>query len=188
MNSQQGMAMRTKTKMSLVAIVLIVFLLVYPFNVTVAPEWTVKVIDENGNPVPGAYVSEFASNGTLDFEHNQAMCTNINGEAQFVRQTIRASVVIRLSSWVSRFSIHGENGPHVAVGVDRLGYGDMPTQTPMPDFNGLVWNGSPSRLTSRVVLHKCPEGFTGYKCQFDYKYYFDINRSARDVAACQSAP
>jgi len=105
----------------------------------------VKVVDENGKPLPGAYVSEFASHGTLDFQHNEALCSNMNGEAQFVRHTVRASVLTRVSSWVSRFSIHGGLGPHVAVGVDRLGYGDMPTQTPAPDFNGLVWYGSPSR-------------------------------------------
>ena len=75
----------------------------------------------------------------------------------------------------------------MVVGVDRLGYGYMPTQMPMPNFNGLVWNGSPSRIASRVVLHKCPEGLTGFKCQFDYKYFFEINSSARAVAACISA-
>jgi|ERR1700735_768220 len=67
------MAMMTKTRMSLVAILLVVLLLVYPFNVTVAPERNVKVADEDGDPVPGAYVSEFASHGTLDFAHNEGV-------------------------------------------------------------------------------------------------------------------
>jgi hypothetical protein len=181
-------AMKTGVKMSLAGVALIVLLLVYPFNVTVAPEWNVKVVDENGKPVPGAYVSEFASHGTLDFQHNESVCTNMNGDAQFVRHTIRASVLTRVSSWVSRFSIHGGLGGHVAVGVDRVGYGDMPTQTQAPDFNGLVWSGSSNLISSRVVLHKCPDGFTGYKCQADYKYFFAVNSSARDIAACQSAP
>jgi hypothetical protein len=180
--------MRKRTKLSLAGIALVVFLLVYPFNVTVAPEWNVKVVDENGKPLPGAYVSEFASHGTLDFEHNEAVCTNVNGEAQFVRHSVRASVLTRISRRVLRFNIHGGLGPHVAVGVDRLGYGDMPTQIPMPDFNGLVWYGSPRRMSSRVVLQKCPAGFTGYGCHFDYDYFFSVNSSARQIAACQSAP
>lgn len=180
--------MKTSTKMSLVGVALVVFLLVYPFNVTVAPEWNVRVVDETGKPVAGAYVSEFASHGTLDFEHNEAVCTNVNGEAQFVRRTVRASVLNRVSRWVSRFNIHGGLGPHVAVGVDRLGYGDMPTQVPMPDFNGLVWDGFPRRVNSRVVLQKCPDGRTGYQCHFDYDYFFPINSSARDIAACRTAP
>ena len=161
--------MKTGMKINLAGLALIVSLPVYPFSVTAAPEWSVKVVDENGKSVPGAYVSEFASHGTLDFQHNEAVCTNTNGEAQFVRHTIRASVLTRVSSWISRFSIHGGLGPHAAVGVDRLGYGDMPTQTQAPDFNGLVWYGSPSRISSQVALHKCPEGFTGYDCKADYK-------------------
>jgi hypothetical protein len=179
--------MKPRTKMSLAAgAALVVFLLLYPFSVMVAPEWNVKVVDENGKPLAGAYVSEFASHGTLDFEHNEAMCTSMNGEAQFVRHTIRASVLTRVSRFVSKFNIHGGLGPHVAVGVDALGYGDM-TPTPMADFNGLVWSGSPSRMNSRVVLYKCPKGFTGYKCHFDYDYFVGIGGSeARKVAACQS--
>lgn len=177
--------MRKQPK-ALATIVFVLALLLYPFNVTVAPEWNVKVVDENGNPIPGAYVSEFASNGTLDFQHEEAVCTKADGEAQFVRQKIRASVLTRVTSWILKFSIHGGLGPHVAVGVDRLGYGDMPTHTPMPDFNGLTWNGSPSRLTSRVVLQKCPHGFTGYGCGADYDYFFKINSDSRQIAACAS--
>jgi hypothetical protein len=181
-------AMKKGMKMSLAGFALIALLLVYPFNVTVAPDWNVKVVDENGKPLPGAYVSEFASDEELGFQHNEAMCTNLNGEAQFVRHTVRASVLTRVSASVSKFSIHGGLGPRVAVGVDRLGYGDMPTQAPMPDFDGLVWYGSPSRTSSRVVLQQCPAGFTGFKCGADYKYFYSINSSARDIAACQSAP
>jgi hypothetical protein len=36
--------MRTRTKI-LAGIAVILFLLVYPFNVTVAPEWNVKVVE-----------------------------------------------------------------------------------------------------------------------------------------------
>jgi hypothetical protein len=70
----------TRTKI-LAGIALMILLLVYPFRVTVAPEWNVKVVNENGKPLAGAYVSEFASHGTLDFEHNEALCTNVNGQA-----------------------------------------------------------------------------------------------------------
>jgi hypothetical protein len=175
-----------KQPRALATIILVVVLLLYPFKVTVAPEWNVKVVDENGDPVPGAYVEEFASNGTLDFEHEESVCTKTNGEAQFAPQMIRASVLTRVTHWISKFSIHGGLGPHVVVGVDRLGYGDMPTDNPMPDFNGLTWNGSPSRLTSPVVLQKCPEGFTGYRCGAEYAYFFSINSDSRKIAACSA--
>ena len=165
---------------------LIAVLLIYPFNVTVTPEWKVKVVDENGTPVAGVYVAEFASYSRLDFQHNESMCTNLNGEAQFGRRTVRESLLARIFMRVSTFSIHGGQGPYVAVGVDRLGYGDFPTQDPMPNFNGLAWYGSPSRMSSVVTLHKCPRGFTGFKCSFDYHHFFPANSSAREIAACQS--
>ena len=98
--------MPTRTKI-LAGIALLILLLAYPFKVTVAPEWNVKVVDGNGRPLAGASVSEFASHGTLDFEYNEAVCTNVNGEAQFARHTVRASVLTLVSRWVSRFSIHG---------------------------------------------------------------------------------
>jgi hypothetical protein len=39
-------------KISLAGVAQIVLLLVYPFDVTVVPEWNVKVADENGKPLP----------------------------------------------------------------------------------------------------------------------------------------
>jgi len=143
----------TKRTITLAGIALSILLLVYPFDVLVAPEWNVKVVDENGKALAGAYVEELASHETLDFQHNEAVCTNVTGEAKFVRRTVRASVLTRVSKRVSRFNVHGGLGPYVAVGIDRLGYGDMPAQNTMPNFNGLAWYGSPSRMDSLVVLH-----------------------------------
>jgi hypothetical protein len=180
-------AMNTGAKLTLALVALIILVLVFPFNVTVAPEWKVKVVDEDGKPLAGAYVSEFASHGTLDIQHNESMCTDVNGEAQFGHRTGRASLLTRISRWVSRFNIHGGLGPYVAVGVDRLGYGDIPTQAPMPNFNGLMWYGSPSRMNSRVILHQCPKGFTGYNCGFEYDYFLSVNSTARKIASCLSA-
>lgn len=49
---------------------MVIFLLVYPFPVTVTPEWNVKVVDLAGIPLRGAYVLEWANQWTLDF-HDQ---------------------------------------------------------------------------------------------------------------------
>jgi len=87
--------MKTRTKMSLAGSCAYCLAAGYPFNVTVAPEWKVKVVDENGKPLPGAYVSEIRIAWDVDFQHNEALCSNMNGEAQFVRHTVRASVLTR---------------------------------------------------------------------------------------------
>ena len=43
--------MKTTTKKRLAGAALVLFVLLYPFSVTVAPEWTVRVLDENGAPI-----------------------------------------------------------------------------------------------------------------------------------------
>ena len=43
-----------------------------------------------------------------------------------------------------------------------------------------------NHVTTQFVLHKCPNGLTGYKCHFDYPYFFAVNGSSGQIAACQS--
>jgi hypothetical protein len=172
--------MRKKPK-TVMIIVLVIMLLVYPFKVTVVPEWSVKVVDENGKPLPGAYVEEFARQWTLDYDHHAAVCTNLNGEAQFPRETLRVGVAVHAAKWISLLGPHASLGPVDIVAVERLGYG------PMSDENTkATWNGFANRVNTQFVLHKCPNGFTGYQCYFDYPYFFGINSSSRQIAACQS--
>jgi hypothetical protein len=175
--------MTTRTKI-LAGVAFFLFLLVYPFNVTVAPEWNVKVVDENGKALAGAYVLEFATQWTLDFHFEEAECSNANGEAHFARRTLPASVLARVSKWVSKLGPHSSLGPDVKIGVERLGYGDMPN-----DITWATWNGWARRVNTRFALHKCPNGLTGYHCKFDYNYFFAVNgSSARKIAACQAGP
>jgi hypothetical protein len=162
--------------------VLIVFLLVFRFNVTVAPEWNVKVLDENGEALAGVYVSEFATPWTLNVHYEGAICSDRRGEAHFPRQTVRSSVLTRVSKFISGFGPHASLGPDVKIGVERLGYGDMPNESVTA-----TWNGSATHVNSQFVLHKCPKGFSGYQCHFDDDYFFRVNSSAREMAACLSA-
>ena len=167
----------------LAGIALIILLLVYPFNVTVMPEWDVRVVDENGTAVPGAYVLEFANQWTLDFHDEQSICSDSNGKAHFVRQTVPASVVTRVSKWVSQLGPHSSLGADVEMSAERLGYGDMPKETTTEK-----WNGWTNHVHSKFALQKCPQGFTAYKCHFKYDYFFAINGpSAKKIAACQSS-
>ncbi len=170
--------------MRLAGAALVLFPLLYPFSVTVAPEWTVKVLDENGEALAGAYVSEGASQWTLGVHYGTAICSNVQGEAHFPRKTVRASVLTRVSKFISGFGPHASLGSDAKIGVERLGYGEMPNESVIA-----TWDGSATRVNSHFVLHKCPKGFTGYKCHFDYDYFFRIGGTeAREIAACQSAP
>jgi hypothetical protein len=161
----------------------VIFLLVYPFPVTVMPEWNVKVVDQNGAAVPGAYLLEFANQWTLDFHDEQAICSDANGEAHFARRTVPASVVTRVSEFISKLGPHASLGPDVKMSAEGLGFGDEANESMTK------WNGWSNHVNSKLVLHRCPKGRTSYKCSFDYAYWFGINGSAaKQIAACQSAP
>ena len=123
-------------------------LLAYPFNVTVVPEWNVKVVDENGKPLTGAYVLEFADQWTLDMHFEQAICSDKNGAAHFPRRTVRASVLTRAFKLISKFGPHSRLGPDVKMGAECLGYGDMAN-----DITTAEWSGGRGRVNSQFSLH-----------------------------------
>jgi hypothetical protein len=171
-----------RTRPLVVGGIALLVVLIYPFKVTVAPEWNVKVVDQNGNAVAGAYVSEFGTNWTLNVHHEDAACSDALGRAYLARHTVRASFLTRASRFVSGFGPHASLGPDVKIGVEGFGYGDMPN-----DITTSTWDGIRNRVSLQFVLHKCPQGFTGYKCSADYDYFFKVNSDARKMAACQSA-
>jgi hypothetical protein len=162
---------------------LILVLLFFPFHVTVAPEWKVRVVDQNGEPVQGAYVQEFAINWTLDFRHKEAVCSDEDGIAQFPKRSVRASYMTRIWDTVSQIRPHTSLGHDVEIGVEALGYGELTI-----DSRWLTWNGFADRVNSSHMMTKCPKGLTGFQCGFDYDHYFENQVSGKRVRLCQSSP
>jgi hypothetical protein len=80
----------------------------------------------------------------------------LQGEAHFPRKTVRASVLTRVSKFISGFGPHESLGSDAKIGVQRPGYGDMPNDNVIA-----TWDGFATRVNSHLVLHKCPKGFTG---------------------------
>lgn len=165
------------------SLALILVFLFFPFRVTVAPEWNVKVVDQHGDPVKDAYVQEFATNWTLDFRHNEAVCSDKDGTAQFPKRSVRASYMTRILETVSKIGPHSSLGHDVKIAVEGLGYGDMTI-----DSGWIKWNGYADQVNSSLTVLKCPEGLTGYQCAFDYEYFFDVNSSAKRMQLCESSP
>jgi hypothetical protein len=172
-----------KTFRAGVGLALILAILFFPFNVTVAPEWKVRVVDQNGDPVKGAYVSELAINWTLDFRHSEAVCSDEDGIAQFPKRLVRASYMTRIWDTVSQIRPHSSFGHDVKIAVDALGYDTVP-----PDWRGLEWNGFLDRVNSSYTVRKCPEGLSGYQCRFDYDHHFENQFSGKRMRLCQSSP
>jgi hypothetical protein len=167
-----------------VGVALIAF--TFPFNATVAPDWTVQVVDEDGKPAAGVLVQRGAVEWTLGGQSMDSACTSVDGTVHFDRRTMRVPVGERLyltGRDVLREWPHGSHGPWVKVWAEGLGYGDI-DQHP----STVSWNGIRNRMTSRLVLRRCPPGRTGYHCGFDYDYFFRVNSSAGEMRACRFAP
>jgi hypothetical protein len=162
------------------SLALILVFLFFPFNVTVAPEWKLRLVDQNGDPVKGAYVYESAYNWTLDFRHSEAVCSDEDGIVQFPKRSVRASYMTRIWDTVSQIKPHGSYGHDVRIAIDALGYDDV--------SRGLEWNGFLDRVNSSHTVHKCSEGLTGYQCRFDYDHYFENQFSGKRMRQCQSSP
>jgi hypothetical protein len=122
-----------------------------PFEVTVSPEWTVRVVDQGGNPVPMAVVrEEWKHEAFDDVIHMQDLLTNEAGVAVFPRRTIRTNwlernrecrrrnrgtpcgVVARVTTFKCEF------------GADREG-----------EAHADSYPGAGDRFASRLILRRC---------------------------------
>ena len=94
-----------------------VLLLFYPFETTVVPEWTIRVVDETIKPVPNVVVREQWRNHSVEFHgHNEDRITDNEGYVSFPRRTVRASLMFRVvGRAVMALNIHGESGPKAST-------------------------------------------------------------------------
>jgi hypothetical protein len=80
-----------------VASVLFLGLLIYPFKTTTVPIWSVRVIDEAGAPVREINVTEHWQDYPLELNgQEEARRTNQDGVATFDSRSVRASLARRL--------------------------------------------------------------------------------------------
>lgn len=86
----------------------ILFLLFYPFQTTIVPEWSLKVVDEEGAIVRGANVTEHWQHFLLEgLSHEDARQVGENGAVSFPERTIRASLVRRGLATIGRIKSDG---------------------------------------------------------------------------------
>jgi hypothetical protein len=102
---------------------LLALVLLYPFESTVVPEWTVRVVDQRGNPVRGKFVRESWAHYSLELDptrYGTDRWSDDNGYVSFPKGTIRASLARRAIFPVltSVYSLaHGSRGIRVDVTV-----------------------------------------------------------------------
>lgn len=118
------------------ALLLVLVLLVYPFESVVAPEWKLRVLDDAGAPVVRINVTEHWQHYLLETTgHEERMRTGDDGMVAFPSRSLRASLVRRGVAAVGNLWRHGRKArfsPHVAV---------------------VVW-GSPQHATAAMIYHQ----------------------------------
>jgi len=125
-------------------------LLLYPFKTTVVPEWSVRIVDEAGNPLRTNRVREVWQHYTIESaSHQEVLITDGEGYVTFPRRTVRGSLLVRIG-WpiVNALSVHASYGP--SAGVYVL---DHPTDSFLEDNNS-YFPGQP--LPKQVVLKSAP--------------------------------
>jgi hypothetical protein len=160
-------------------IAVILVALLYPTQITVAPDWTVRVVDENGAPLAGVWVSESWQHYSVEkFSHAEESLADPDGTVHFPRRTLRVSRLFRMAGCLyqfGRFFAHASCGPHASVMSGKCGYGEMGGS----DTSGSIWapSANPAAIQSaQLVLHHCPVGATGLGCLPD---------SLKDYPACR---
>jgi hypothetical protein len=124
-----------------------------PFASPHSPDWTVTVVDEQGEPVSGITVRLSYENHSIeDKSHEMDRLSDQRGQVSFPAQKIRASFLRRCYYTVlsALDGVHASFGPHAYVFAFGNG---MEGSDIDPERRILVdWRGTPSRMKSRIVV------------------------------------
>jgi hypothetical protein len=130
-DQMKNMRVRGKLIWTLILIVILASLL-YPYETTVVPQWTVKVVDEAGSPLAKVAVTEYWWDASVESEdHHAESISDGKGYITFPRRTIRGSLIRRVVPLINRLNVHGgSGGPHAFLIVA----GDMNSTTHNSDY------------------------------------------------------
>jgi len=123
----------------------------WPVESLSAPDWTVCVVNESGTPAVGVLVRESYENYSAEWgDHEEDQYSDARGCVRFARKTIIAPQVIRLAAILTSALglAHASFGPHSYVTAFSEDF------RADDERNGRIydWNGSPSEVSSKIVL------------------------------------
>jgi hypothetical protein len=104
----------SKRKWLVGALVLLVVLL-YPFQTTVLPEQRVLVVNQDMRPIKGVLVRQIWQHYSLERRgHEEDLLTDIGGRVTFAKRTIRSNLVWRILGQVVNIVTQGV---HASFGI-----------------------------------------------------------------------
>lgn len=89
-------------------LLLLLLILVYPFQTTIVPEWSLKVVDEEGAPARDVNVTEHWQHYLVESSsHEDVQRSGADGRVSFPARSIRLSLVGRAWATISRIKRDG---------------------------------------------------------------------------------
>jgi hypothetical protein len=100
----------------ILASLLSLVILLYPFQTTTVPQWNLRVVDDAGSPVRDIHVTEHWQHYPLDSDgHEELQTTNQDGFVSFGIRRFRASLGRRVLTRINPLSQGGRRDPYGAV-------------------------------------------------------------------------
>jgi len=103
------------------ASLLFIFVLFFPFQSRIVPQWRLHVVDETGAQVPGINVTEHWQHYLLESEgHEELLKTDERGWVNFPARTIRAGLAARAIDALANFAPQGDKArfdPYASIVV-----------------------------------------------------------------------
>jgi len=125
-----------------------------PFASPHSPAWTVTVVDNRDQPIPGVTVRLSYQNYSAENEsHEMDGITDQRGQVTFSSQTLHASLLRRCFYTLlsARAGVHASFGPSASVfafGKGKEGWDVDPKSGTL-----VFWKGTPSQMRSRIVIN-----------------------------------
>jgi hypothetical protein len=149
-----------QSKLLIALAAIIALFLLFPFKSVTVPALSVKVIDEHGDPVEGAWVKEFWRDYSYESEDNaEEKFTDKDGVVMFPQRTVRRLTLLviakaafnALSLWY-----HASFGPHgsiIAISPDGENEGFESLRPGDPEMQNV--SDQPNQI--EIKLKKRPE-------------------------------
>jgi hypothetical protein len=150
------------------AALLLVWLL-FPATDVVSPDWVVLVTDTDGHPITGASVTVFSQQYTIErVDHEETQVTGADGRVHFAERRIRAMNLIRVFGAFRNLDqgAHASFGVHTHLHASAKGYGDPSSLNLFAQNDRESHSNGEARRSSSIVLMKCPDGYSGFGCEF----------------------
>lgn len=158
-------------RLPVVLIVLLIscFLLFYPFQIQISPDWTAKVIDENGQPVVQAEVMEnWQEYSTEQVSHEENKHTGSDGIVHFPPHLLQVSIASRVRGCahnIQMSGVHAGCGAFAHLVAFKCNYGFLLTDAGRTE--GDEWQGWSEHMKATILLRHCPLGRSGFGCFSD---------------------